>query len=226
MALAQASGPLYYRGSITAVDKRDHRLCADTEAKIRILTESKAFEGLCTKSNNKPFAVAIVSVPISDYEFMADKNYNHGASKNDSVLVVLPNEKELSHYSRLTSRKNLMKVEIIHLDDFLDMKEFAISNLSFGFLLKTSASQIKAGFGALVTKRLASQRFNYSNHGAHPKYDGGSSTKKSGNFTPSESSDERRMKIGIFFPPDVCDERYHCGDRENYGIGISFTFIL
>lgn len=209
-----------------AVDKRDHRLCADTEAKIRTLTASKSYDGLCTKSNNKPFAVVIISVPISDYEFLADKNSNHGASKNDSVLVVLPNEKELSHYSRLTSRQNLMKVEVHHLDDFLDMKEFAIRNLSFGFLLKTSASQIKAGFGTLVTKRLASQRFNYSNHGAPPKYEGKNSTKGSGSFSTSESSDERRMKIGIFFPPDVCDEKYHCGDKENYGIGISFTFIL
>lgn len=226
VALAQVSGTIYYRGSVLAVDKRDHRSCQDTEARIRTLTESTTIENLCAKSNHKPFAVAITYVPISEYEFMADKKSNHGASKNESVLVVLPNEKELTHYTRLNSHRHLMKVEIIHLGDFLDMEEFNIRNLSFGFLLKTSASQIKPGVGAVVNKSLAGQRFNYSNHGAPPRYQGDAPTKRSSNVTPTDGSDERGMKIGIFFPPDICDEKYSCKDRDNYGIGISFTFIL
>lgn len=226
VALAQVSGTIYYRGSVLAVDKRDHRSCQDTEARIRTLTESKTIENLCAKSNHKPFAVAITYIPISEYEFMADKKSNHKASKNEGVLVVLPNENEQSHYTRLTSHRNAMKVEIIHLDDFLAMEEFNIRNLAFGFLLKTSASQIKRGIGAFVTDSLSSQRLSYSNYGAPPRYEGETRTKKSSNVTPRDSSEERRMKIGIFFPPDMCGERYSCKDRENYGIGIRFTFIL
>lgn len=226
VTLAKAPGSSYHRGTLIAVDKRDHRQCADMEAKIRLLTDSRTHDGICTKNNNKPFAIAVVSVPISDYEFLADKYSSNEASKNASALIILPNENELSHHTRLRSHKHLMKIEILHFDSFLDMAELGLSTLSFAFLFKAPASEVKNGPGATVINALAKQRFNYVASGRAFSYPESSLQRKSSQVAITESPEENRIKVGVFFPPEVCEEKQGCKNNENYGIGISFTFIF
>lgn len=220
----------YARGLILAVDTRDHRVCEVVEKTVQSMTKSDVSH-VCAQDGRNPYAVAIITVPINEFDFMSEVNREFGekqqlATINNPQLgsmFILPREKYTDQYFRVVSRRDKANITIFRQADFGDMDFRRERSLMFSFVLKSNSSQhTSKKIASSVAKKLIFNRGSIEMNEAQYR---SQATKAAGimdsiNGAIQDAINSDRASFGLFMPPKNCREQRPCPREEGYGLGL------
>ncbi|WP_413569101.1 hypothetical protein ACLWBD_17260 [Bdellovibrio sp. HCB117] len=218
----------FARGFLIAVDTRDHKACEQAFLRVSGATGLK-ISSLCAQDGRNPFAVAVITVPIDEFEFLSEVTNKHGsnaraARADRSVIMTLPHDRDTETYFRISARRDRMSITVFRESDFGAMDERRERFLIMSFVMKNTGSQ------GLKDQRVASsidRRLVY-NRGAteltQSQYK--SIATKASNIIDAingavQNITSPRVSLDVFVPPDACDANRFCPNEDVIRLGLS-----
>lgn len=218
---ALASSPEYYRGTLFAIDTREHRGCADMQKQLRSLSKSKNIETLCQGNSQKPMALILVYSKVAELEFIAEA----GAVVDRSPNIVSPIQanKETGHNLRLHAynQSNQIEIKFTEANSLMNSRSTP-ATFKLPFVMKTDGRLRHKT--SLLAKILSFEMVHAKSRSqSKTEEDKSLSLHDVINRAFQKAIENDRASIDLFQLPDLCESRGLCSDDSGFGIGISIN---
>ncbi|KHD88012.1 MAG: hypothetical protein OM95_10820 [Bdellovibrio sp. ArHS] len=219
----------FTRGFLLAVDTRDHKACEQTALRIQGMSGLK-ISSLCAQDGRHPFAVAVITVPIDEFEYLAEITKEGGSypkvAREDrtSLIVSLPRSRDTETYFRISARRDRLSITVFRESTFGAMEERRESFVQMSFLMKgvgprgMKDTQVASSLDRRLVYNRGATELTQSQYKSVAANAANIMDAVNGAIQNVTSP---RVSLDLFIPPDVCESNRYCRGDELIRVGVS-----
>lgn len=154
----------FTRGSLIAVDTRDHQACELAKIKVESMTTGLDLSKICRNDGSNPISVVLVTASISEFDYLSEVDRSH---QNDGsvilsmeekpgtdALVIVPNSSELNHGFKLMALKKKTKLAVMRLKDFSALSQLRYKFFTVAFVHRSPSIPLHSDLASSVETEL------------------------------------------------------------------------
>lgn len=211
----------YARGLMIAVDSRYKLECQSKKEYLRAL-RVELDEDLCIQDNENPLRVVVLTIPSSEWDFIAEIDQSRSSAKsitdhsvgftrdnNRGLLYILPSSRHSQNSMRLAVKQEHITAAQVRLSDLSMLTEAGRTSMTLSFIHKnipTSYNQEQRNHAERILRRV-----RIRSHAQKSAAENESSALSSLNIlnginsTLQNATDNESVEMGFFIPDLICD---------------------